>query len=266
VSDGKFAVDGLPPGEYRVGTMVIPGNSEPIGSGFRVSMSFIRLDTPFLITDHDVTGVHVMPVATSGRPASTNGKFLLAPNNGALPGGLSVQFAYPNPGGESTPIPASPDGVFWLNDVPGEYSVRPVVPPAFAVTEIRYAGENYNFSLIPVGSGTADAPITIVLSDQPASISGVLTDDAGKPVAAKIALLPDPIPARFDFRAIRVVVTNDRGGFLLGGLAPGRYKAVALTGEDRRQDHDMTLLGPRLGPADAFELIAGQNLPISLRP
>jgi hypothetical protein len=179
---------------------------------------------------------------------------------------LSVQFAYPNPGGESTPIAASPDGGFWLSDAPGEYSLRPIVTPAYAVTAIRYAGGNYPLSLIPLGSGTADASITIILSDQPASVSGVLTDDAGKPVAAKIALLPDPIPEHFDFRAIRVAATNDRGGFVIGGLSPGRYKAVALTGEDRRQDHDMTLIGPRLGLADAFELTAGQNLTLDLRP
>ena len=264
VSDGKFAVDGLPPGEYRVRAMVIPGKAEPIGNGFRVSMSFFRVDTPFSITDHDVTGLVVSPAPPVG-PITTAGQFRLT-NGGTLPGGLSVQFAYPNPGGESTQIAASPDGVFWLEDVPGEYSVRPVVPPVYAVTEIRYAGGNYSFSLIPLGSGTADASITIVLSDQPASVSGVLTDDAGKPLTAKIAVLPDPVPEHFDFRTIRVVMTNDHGGFVLGGLAPGRYKAVALTGDDRRQDHDMSLIGPRLGLADAFELTAGQNLTINPRP
>ena len=264
VSDGKFAVDGLPPGEYRVSTMMIPRKPEPIGNGFQFSMSIIPLNTPFSITDHDVTGLVVSP-ASAGSPLTTAGQFRLA-NGGTLTGGLAVQFAYPNPGGESTPIAASPDGVFWLSDVAGIYSVRPVVPPAYAVTEIRYAGGNYLFSLIPLGSGAADAPITIVLSDQPASVSGVLTDEEGKPVAAKIALLPDPVPEHFDFRAIRVAATNDRGGFLIGGLAPGRYKAVALTGDDRRQDHDLTLIGPRLGMADSFELTAGQNLTVSLRP
>jgi hypothetical protein len=264
VSGGKFAVDGLPPGEYRVAAMMIPGKAEPIGNGFRVPIGIMRLDTPFFITDHDVTGLVVSP-APQGGPIATSGQFRLA-SGGPLPGGLSVQFAYPNPGGESTPIAASPDGVFWLSDAPGEYSVRPVMPPAYAVTEIRYAGGNYPFSLIPLGSGTGDASITIVLSDQPASVSGALTDDAGKALAAKVVLLPDPIPEHFDFRAIRVAVTNDRGGFLFGGLAPGRYKAVALTGDDRRQDHDMTLIGPRLGMADAFEVTAGQNLTINPRP
>jgi hypothetical protein len=266
VSDGKFSIEGLPPGQYRIRTMTIPGKSEPVGNGFRVSMSFIPLNTPFSITDHDVSGIHVIPPPPAGLPTPTSGKFLLAGSSGALPGNLSVLFSYPNPGGDSTRIAAAPDGTFWLSDLPAEYSIRPVPPPGLAVTEVRYAGGNFPFSLIPLGSATADASITIVLSEQPASVSGVLTDDAGKPVAAKIALLPDPIPEHFDFRAICVTATNDRGGFLIGSLAPGRYKAVALTGDDRKQDHDMALIGPRLGPADAFELTAGQNLTISLRP
>lgn len=265
ISDGKFVVEGLPAGQYRVSRMVIPGESDPIRK-FQVSMSIVRLDTPFPITDHDVTGLHVIPLPPAVGRISTTGKFLTAGSSAVLPEGLSVRFSYPNPGGQSTPIAAAPDGTFWLNDLAGEYSVRPVVSPAYAVTEIRYAGGNYPFSLIPLGSGTTDASITIVLSDQPASVSGMLIDYAGKPVAGKIALLPDPIPPQFDFRAIRVAVTNDRGEFALGGLAPGRYKAVALTGDDRRQDHDMSLIGPRLGTANAFELAAGQNLRIEPRP
>jgi len=266
LAGGKFVIEGLPPGDYRVRSAAIPDKKEAtVNGGFRVSMLMVRLDTPFSITDHDIAGLVVTPLPSAVGRISTIGQFRLA-DGGTLPGGLSIQFAYPNPGGESTPIAASPEGVFWLDDVPGEYSVRPAVPAGYAVTEIRYAGGSYPFSLIPLDGGTADSTITVVLSDQPATVSGVLTDDAGKPVAAKIALLPDPIPARFDFRAIRVAATNNRGGFLVGGLAPGRYKAVALTGDDRRQDHDMTLLGPRLGLADAFELTAGQNLTISLRP
>ncbi|HEY4084841.1 MAG TPA: carboxypeptidase-like regulatory domain-containing protein [Bryobacteraceae bacterium] len=264
VSDGKFVIDGLPPGEYRITTMMILQKAETVGNSFRVPISLMRMDTPFNITDHDVAGLVVSPVPLNP-PIATAGEFRFA-SGSTTPSGLSVQFSSAAPGGESTPIPASPDGLFWLSDRPGEYSVRPVVTPAFSVTEIRYAGGNYLFSLIPLGSAAGDASITIVLSDQPASVSGVLSDEAGKPVAARIALLPDPIPAHFDFRAIRVGSTNDRGGFLIGGLAPGRYKAIALTGDDRRQDHDMTLIGPRLALANAFELTAGQSLTINLQP
>ncbi|HVW07582.1 MAG TPA: carboxypeptidase-like regulatory domain-containing protein [Bryobacteraceae bacterium] len=266
VSGGKFVVEGLPPGDYRIRTMAIPEKKEPTGNGgFRVSMFIVPLNTPFSITDHDITDLHLPSLPLASGPVTTTGQFRLA-GGGALPGGLSVQFADSYPGGESTAIAASADGVFWLMGGPGEYSVRPIVPALYAVTEIRYGGGNYLNSLLPLDGKTADSTITIVLTDQPASISGALTDDAGKPVAAKVVLLPDPIPAQFDFRAIRVALTNERGGFALGGLAPGRYKALALTGDDRRQDHDMTLIGPRLGPADAFELTAGQNLTITLRP
>jgi hypothetical protein len=224
-----------------------------------------RMDGRFSITDHDVAELHPTALPPRSGPFSTTGQFRLA-RDGPLPGGLAVQYSFPDPGGLSSSIPASADGVFWLEGQPGEYSVRPVAPPAYAVTEIRYGGGNYLYSLIPLEGNTADSTLTIVLSNQPASVSGTLIDSEGKPLPAKIVLLPDPIPTNFDFRAIRVASTNDRGGFLFGGLAPGRYKALALTGDDRRQDHDMSLIGPRLGMEDALELTAGQDLTIDLRP
>jgi hypothetical protein len=62
------------------------------------------------------------------------------------------------------------------------------------------------------------------------------------------------------------VVKNDRrGAFALSGIAPGRYKAVALTGDDRRRDHDMAILGDKLRAADSFEVTAGQSVSINLR-
>lgn len=259
-ADGKFVVEGLPRGSYAVRAVLGPGNIQPgATSSFQFEMFILSMNVRFTITDHDITDLHLTAEPRTGGPLSTTGTFRLA-GAGPLPGGLAVQFAYPFPGGESTPIPASPDGVFWLTGQPGEYSVRPVVPPSYAVTEIRSGGGNYPFSLIPLDGNAIDSSITIVLSDQPGTISGAF------PVPAKIALLPDPLPANFDFRAIRVAATNDRGGFVFNSIAPGRYKALALTGDDRRQDHDMTLLGPRLGPADAFEVTAGQNLTITLRP
>ena len=53
---------------------------------------------------------------------------------------------------------------------------------------------------------------------------------------------------------------------VIGGLAPGRYKAVALTGDDRKRDHDLAILGDKLSVADSFEVVAGQSVTITLHP
>ena len=144
--------------------------------------------------------------------------------------------------------------------------MRPVVPAGYAATEIRYGGANYLNSLIPIRGDTLDSSLTVVLTDQPGSVTGSIVDGDSKPVAAKVVVVPDPIPAGIDFRAIRVVSTDKQGAFAFTGIAPGRYKAVALTGDDRRRDHDMALIGPRLGPADSFEVVAGQGVSINVRP
>jgi hypothetical protein len=113
---------------------------------------------------------------------------------------------------------------------------------------------------------TIDLSLTIVLSDQPGAVAGSILDGAQKPVPAKVILVPDPLPANFDLWAIRVVSADKDGSFALRGLAPGRYKAVALTGDDRKRDHDFAILRDKLSAAEAFEVVAGQNLSVNVRP
>ena len=265
---GSFVVEGLPAGQYAATgiTVASPAIPNPEGSGFSFSMRRMPVSLSFAITDHNVEGLRINREPESLGQLQVAGTFRMANAGTALPAGLSVQYSYANPGGESDAIPAAPTGEFWLGGAPGEYSVQPVVPAGYAVTEVLYGGANYLNSLIPMKGDTQDTSLTIVLSNQPGSVAGSIVDSEQKPVAAKIALLPDPLPANVDFRAIRVAKNDSQGAFSIGGLAPGRYKAVALTGDDRKQDHDMTLLGPKLGRADSFEVTAGQSVSVALRP
>ena len=261
---GPFLIEGLPAGQYTA--TGIHGATESVptgGSGFSFSMRIMPVNLTFTITDHDLEGLRIVRGAPLV-PLAVNGTFRMA-NGGALPAGLSVQFAYPEPGGVSTPIPAAPGGEFWLNGAPGDYSIEPVIPPGYAATEVRYGGVNYKNSLIPMKGDSLDSSLTIVLSDQPASVTGSVIDGDQKPVAATISLTPDPLPAGLDFRAIRVAKTDSQGAFSINGLAPGRYKAVGLTGEDRKRDHDLAILSDKLRSAVAFEVIAGQTVSINLR-
>jgi hypothetical protein len=73
-------------------------------------------------------------------------------------------------------------------------------------------------------------------------------------------------PAIFLLKMIRVVSNDKDGTFAFRGLAPGRYKAVALTGDDRKRDHDFAILGDKLNATSAFEVVAGQSLSVNVRP
>jgi hypothetical protein len=222
----------------------------------------IQVNVPFTITNHDVEGIKIVPQPELG----VEGFFRMANSGSPLPAGLSVQFAFPSPGGQSDSIPVAENGQFWLTGYAGDYSVRPVVPAGYAVTEIRYGGANYLNSLIPMKGDSIDSSLSIVLTNQPAAVEGSIVDGEQKPVPARIVLAPDPLPPGFDWRAIRVVSNDKQGAFTLSGLAPGRYKAVALAGDDRKRDHDLSLLAEKLAAADAIEVVAGQSVSINIRP
>ncbi len=233
---GTFTVDGLRRlGEYVATTII--GRAEPVtrgGMGISFSMRTLGVNLAFTITDHDVEGLTILPVIPAARPPfELAGTFQMANPATPLPAGLAVQYSFPQPGGQSDPIPAAPNGQFWLNGGSGDYSVRTIVPSGYTATAIRYGGGNYLNSLLPLNGGTPDSSLTIVLSDQPGSVTGTLVDGNQKPVAAKVVLAPDSLPANFDFRALRVGKTDDKGAFVLNGVAPGSYKAIAMTGDDR---------------------------------
>jgi hypothetical protein len=264
---GTFSVGGLPPGNFILESMSLYARQPDSSMGIQR----IALSLPFTITDHDIDDLHpaaVLPVA----PVTIQGIFKMA-NGSPLPANLSVLYAYPKPGLQTDSIPAAPNGEFFLNGPSGDYSVRPVVPPSYAVSEIRYAGGNYLNSLVPFSANAIDRSLTIVLTDRPASVSGSLIDsrqnqigDQQKPIAAKVILAPDPLPPNFDFHALRVASTNNDGSFSLTGLTPGRYKAAVLTGDDRKRDHDLAILNDKFNTAEVFEITAGQNLTIPLKP
>jgi protocatechuate 3,4-dioxygenase beta subunit len=259
--------DGGPGESASVGRVLIPG---PFGVGplpagqYSGTVAGMQGNISFAITDHDVSGLKWI-LRPAQRQLTVDGSFRMATTGTALPAGLSVQFAWPLPG-ESTPTPASGNGYFRLTALPGDYSVLPVAPSGYAATELRYGGANYLNSLIPMNGDSIDSSLTVVLSDQPGTVGGSILDGEQKPIPAKVVLVPDPLPPNFDLWAIRVVSTDKDGTFAFRGLAPGRYKAVALTGDARRRDHDFAILGDKLSSTEAFEIVAGQSLSVNVRP
>ena len=85
-----------------------------------------------------------------------------------LPANLSIQIGPALPANPN-PIDLNPDSTFIFTGFPDNYSVQPIVPNGYAATEIRYAGASYLNQLIPI-DGRGD--LTIVLSNQPAAVSG----------------------------------------------------------------------------------------------
>ena len=115
---GPFVVEGLPAGQYTATAITGVGQAIPNGTGFSMAMRMMSVNLSFAITDHDVSGFRI--VSQPYQPLEVHGLFRTANGGSPLPTGLSVQYAFPAPGGESTPIAASNDGLFWLNGTSGD--------------------------------------------------------------------------------------------------------------------------------------------------
>lgn len=236
---GHFEMSGVPSGRY-LAKLTSPG---------------LQATLPVTVTDHDVDGVKLIPQPQ----VATNGRFRMDTPDTPLPANLSILFSWPLPGDLSA-IPTASDGSFNLAGFPDDYSILPIVPAGYTATEIRYGGANYLNQLIPLKGDTIDPTLTVVLSNQPATVSGVTRESN-----AKIVLAPYPLPGNFDLRALRVAIPDNNGTFSFTSLPPGKYKAALLTGDDRKRDHDLTILTDKFAVTDAFELTAGQSAVVALK-
>lgn len=121
------------------------------------------------------------------------------------------------------------DGSFVLEDIPpGKYKLSlENLPHATYVKTIRYGGQQVQDKTIDTSNGTSST-IDIVLGRGAVSISGVLVDSDGHPVAGgAVALRQDPDPLD-----IQVTTSGQQGNFSFTNLAPGVYLILGLEDVD----------------------------------
>jgi hypothetical protein len=138
------------------------------------------------------------------------------------------------------------------------------VPEGFAVARVLFDGANVVHASITLSG--PETPLTIVLTSRPGAVSSVLRDPNQAPIrGAPVVLLPDPIPEKPGPGAIRVEDTGDDGAFLFRNVAPGNYRAVALTPGDESLQSDLALLANLAARAEPFEVHAAQTASLTLK-
>jgi len=148
---------------------------------------------------------------------------------------------------------------------PGSYMPALLnVPSGYAVRSVSYNGQ-------PVPVSTAidvEAPesdVMYVLTTRMGRVTGTVRDADQKPVpGATVWVLPPSLPATIDrfvlFAPGQAGTTeaDGNGAFQFGGLAPGRYKVVAIRGQ-LRYPRTMLYLRDQLDSADPVAVEAGQT-------
>ncbi len=243
---GRFRIEGLDPGSYTLVASTIP-----VGG-----VGHLYTTWTFEVTDHDIEdrklamqpGVSArarLHMEEDGAPAPAGVRFGLRP---FAPGRTSQR-------GDEDPL-------FIPDFAPGEYWLNTIVPKGYAVVSASCNGQAVSFSTVDLEA--PESTIDYVLTAQPGRFTGVVRDESQKPVAgAFVVLIPDSFrgdPRKFDQTAIRETQADPSGGFALGNLAPGKYRAVALGLADKDRNADITYLQGRMGGSEVIEIAKGQTV------
>jgi hypothetical protein len=184
------------------------------------------------VTTHDVTGVSI----TLQPPVTISGKLRIE--------GSDDLKAFANSDVEVTAeskalvsaVPSAPvavDGTFSLATTGLDslgIGVRGM-PPGYYVKSITYAQQDVRETGLTYVA--AADPMEIVVSSHGATVSGVVHDKGGEPIAgATVVLSP----------GFRTTVTDQTGYFAIGSLAPGDYVLFAWNEIQHNQYYDVDFL------------------------
>jgi hypothetical protein len=238
--DGTFETAGLPPGSYTL-QVVQFAQGPPVTVGrANVELGDTPLDNVVLY---------------AGTPLEISGQIRTdAPGEWNVAGTrISLDRQGPTPG--APPVTVKPDGSFVMRRV-GRDQVPVVVtpPPGTYVKSITVGGQEVSLTGLDLTASDAVAPMEIVLGTKPATVNG-----QAKEAAAGVVWLVGSNP---NLRLVAPI--NERGGFSLGGLAPGEYRAVALEAAEMVGEMDADNQRKVQGKFEKVKLAEGENVTVTL--
>jgi len=97
-------------------------------------------------------------------------------------------------------------------------------------------------------------------------MAGMVRDESQNPVGgATVLLLPAEIPARPDLSTFKTTRSSADGSFVFPDLAPGNYRAIAMTEADLANQGSLEFLRARAAGAGVIEVNAGQSTRVDLK-
>jgi hypothetical protein len=210
---GDFLVQNLPEGSYE---FALQDKESWALAPVNITNKNLSL-TMSIVPDGEVSGVFVAAYEGMQLPALNYATVRLEPLH-------TLQFLHP------MPLVRVSNGKFLFKGVRGVRHIFSVggLGNGYYVKEIRSDGVLQD-GVVTAGPGSR---IEIVLDDQPATLSGTVTDGEKRATRPQIYLSRwPPAAAPSPARAIATppTATGDNDGkFQIAGLAPGEYKMVAL--------------------------------------
>jgi hypothetical protein len=253
-ADGSFTVANVPPGEYRAYAQS-PGMA-PLERGSQ----------PVLVGDQDVTGLSIVtsPGAVA-RGRVTFDELAKAPT-GRIALDVFQAAPVPNPGGRPQPT-VNADRTFEVRDLHERIVFRlgPFAPDGWALASVRIEGNDVTDSGYAFKPGEIVNGVEVVLTRRLTRLTGSVRKDRQVVDDCTVVVFSDD-PRLWGYRTrhIKAARPNQDGTFLVTGLPPGDYLAVALEYLEPGDEQDPELLDKWRRNATRLTLEAGQSTTVTI--
>ena len=263
ILQGSFSIRNVPQGQYTAHAF-----DEARGGTFLGAVPFGSMS--LTVGDSDLADV-VLTVTAGSR---LRGRVVLEDSTAAPPKPDEVRFTTWPVEFDTAPfgagVPPSPANADWTVDVGSLNGVRRlsagVSNPSWALKRIAIDDRDVTDVPLDFRNGDVDG-VEVVLTPKVSAVSGKVTDDKAKAVTAfaVIVFASDPDKWFERSRFVRLVQPNQYGQFLVRGLPPEDYFAVALPAVDLTEWTDPAFLQQLRPLATSFTLTEGESRTLDLR-
>jgi hypothetical protein len=244
----EVLIRGFAPGSYQL--EVSAGREKRGWVPFRIVDENLAIAVP-ISRGVDIDG-RVLISEGASRPDFQSMKILLAPLGWAV---------------QNEPGTADAAGHFTISNVLARDFKLLVsgVPKTHYMKEIRYNGRRLTDDILAVDGHAQAHSLELILEDKPAVVVGAVTDD-DKPIRRPYAVLVRwPPNSRDMFSSVSGVLGDESGRFQFAGLAPGDYRLLAVSADDRAKLERPNALARVLEGAERLSLGERQYQSVTLR-
>jgi hypothetical protein len=263
--DGTFSLASVPPGEYLLQAQTMAPGADGQGE---VATAMVT------VAGEDLSGVAL--VASRGVLIRGRVAFDVKPPAGSVqPISIGVAGLPKDPLGEMMAWFGSDmsgrvadDWTFELRARTSPVLVRTMqVPPGFSLKSVFWRGEDVTDEGISFKGTETINDVQVILTARSSTVSGVVTDDGGKPVIDYAAVIFPEDSARWIpySSRMRLARPDQRGGFVVKELPPGRYLGAALSHIEDGEESNPELLERLRSVATPFTLQEGERKAVTLK-
>ena len=245
-STGHFVVNGLTPGRWIIFGGTSADSITPVSADAPGERAQLWTETEFTVVDQNVTSIVVqfLPGTTVAGRVTFRGTHP-PPDFTKVSVRLSALPRIPGAGVSVAPSLLARDGSFSIKGVaPGRYQLAVAGTNPWSLRAAMLGNVDVLDKRLDVTQGQDVSGLEVLFIDQPAELSGTLTDRVGRPAPEYVVVLfsTDKELWSAPRRVVGPIKVGSDGHYAFAGVPPGDYFLCALTDVDGQQLKDPAFL------------------------